>query len=298
MSALIPELIIQANDPTVKTADLLRRALVAAHRLQLPEWVTWLGHELNGYGPDDAIPIYRHVQGEVLIDGHNGLKGVVFPSAETAARWQLCHFDTPVDEIEGWCAESDDIHMQYSPREADALRAACGTNCTPVRRFTLASMRRILGAVRNQVLNLALQLEKEGILGDGMSFTPQEQLQAQQLAPVTHIHIGGDAPGFQFMQNLPGGQQQQTVTSEQKAEALAHLLPWLQQVMDEGKLSPPVQAELQANQTALQALANAPTRNWPVIGALASSVRGILEGAGGGVLAAQALGWLATLSGS
>ncbi|WP_423842135.1 hypothetical protein [Aeromonas caviae] len=48
---------------------------MAAHRLQLPEWVTWLGHELNGYGPDDAIPVYRHVQGEVLIDGHHGLKG-------------------------------------------------------------------------------------------------------------------------------------------------------------------------------------------------------------------------------
>ncbi|MBC8674295.1 hypothetical protein H2136_20320 [Aeromonas hydrophila] len=42
MPALIPELITLANDPTVKTADLLRRALVAAHRLQLPEWVTWL----------------------------------------------------------------------------------------------------------------------------------------------------------------------------------------------------------------------------------------------------------------
>mgnify|MGYP001603345579 FL=1 len=147
MPALIPELIALANDPAVKTADLLRRALVAAHRLQLPEWVTWLGHELNGYGPDDAIPVYRHVQGEVLIDGHHGLKGVVFPSAEAAFRWQLCHFDTPVDEIEGWCAESDDIHMQFSPREADALRAACDTNCTPLRRFTLASMNRILGAV-------------------------------------------------------------------------------------------------------------------------------------------------------
>lgn len=189
MPALIPELIALANDPAVKTADLLRRALVAAHRLQLPEWVTWLGHELNGYGPDDAIPVYRHVQGEVLIDGHHGLKGVVFPSAEAAFRWQLCHFDTPVDEIEGWCAESDDIHMQFSPREADALRAACDTNCTPLRRFTLASMNRILGAVRNQVLNWALQLEKEGILGEGMSFTSQERQQAQQVAPVTHIHV-------------------------------------------------------------------------------------------------------------
>jgi hypothetical protein len=35
-----------------------------------------------------------------------------------------------------------------------------------------------------------------------------------------------------------------------------------------------------------------------VIGVVAGSVRAVLEGAGGGVLAAQALGWLATLSGS
>ncbi|WP_279473559.1 hypothetical protein [Aeromonas caviae] len=88
------------------------------------------------------------------------------------------------------------------------------------------------------------------------------------------------------------------MTGEHKTEALAALLPWLQQVIDEGKLSPPVQAELQANLTALQALANASTQSWPVIGTLTNSVRGILEGAGGGVLAAQALGWLATLSGS
>lgn len=271
---------------------------MAAHRLQLPEWVTWLGHELNGYGPDDAIPVYRHVQGEVLIDGHHGLKGVVFPSAEAAARWQLCHFDTPVDEIEGWCAESDDIHMQFSSREADAMRAACGTNCTPLRRFTLASMNRILGAVRNQVLNWALQLEKEGILGEGMSFTSQERQQAQQVAPVTHIHINGDAHGLQVMQNSPGGQQQQTVTSEQKEAALAALLPWLAQVIEKGQLQREVCDELQSQHAALQALARAQAPSWPLIGALANSVRAVLEGAGGGVLAAQALGWLTTLTGS
>ncbi len=34
-----------------------------------------------------------------------------------------------------------------------------------------------------------------------------------------------------------------------------------------------------------------------MIGAVAGSVRAVLEGAGGGVLAAQALGWLGTLTG-
>jgi len=56
-------------------------------------------------------------------------------------------------------------------------------------------------------------------------------------------------------------------------------------------------AELQANYTALQALATSPAPSWPVIGAVVSSVRVILEGASGGVLAVKALGWLVTLTG-
>nr|WP_258057417.1 hypothetical protein [Aeromonas caviae] len=47
----------------------------------------------------------------------------------------------------------------------------------------------------------------------------------------------------------------------------------------------------------LKAQAASPNPKWPVIGAVAGSVRALLEGAGG-VLAAQALGWLATLSGN
>ncbi|QLI60361.1 hypothetical protein C1C91_22215 (plasmid) [Aeromonas caviae] len=34
-------------------------------------------------------------------------------------------------------------------------------------------MKRIMGAVRNQVLNWALELEMEGILGAGMSFNAE-----------------------------------------------------------------------------------------------------------------------------
>ena len=294
MPALIPELIAMASDPTVATSNLLRRALVTAHRLQLPAWVVWLEHELDGYGPDDVIPSYRHVQGEVMVDDYHGLKGVVFPSAEIAARWQLCTFDTPLEEIEGWCAEGDDIHMQYSPRESDALRAALGTKCTPLRRFTLSSMKRIMGAVRNQVLNWALELEMEGILGAGMSFTQKEQQQAQQ---VTHIHIEGGFYGGQLMAGSPGGQQQQTITGELKTESLTSLLPWLAQVIVQGPLQPEARDELQAELDTLKAQAASPRPKWPVIGAVAGSVRTILEGAGGGVLTEAALGWLATLGG-
>lgn len=161
--------------------------------------------------------------------------------------------------------------------------------------LSAVQVRALIEAVRDRVLDWALALDEAGIQGDGMSFTSQEQQQAQQV-PSMSIRVGDNATGVQILMNSPGGQQQQTVTDEQKAEALTALLTLLQQVIAEGTLSPPVQADLQANHTALQALANAPTPSWPVIGTLASSVRAPLEGAGGGVLAAQALGWLATLS--
>jgi hypothetical protein len=124
-----------------------------------------------------------------------------------------------------------------------------------------------------------------------MSFTQKEQQHAQQLASVT-IHIEGGFHGGQLMAGSSGGLQQQTVTSVQKEEALASLLPWLAQVIEQGQLQQEACDELQANHAALQALATSPKPFWPAIGALAGSVRAILESAGGGVLAGQALGKL------
>ncbi|MGL5840454.1 MAG: hypothetical protein ACRCYK_01365 [Aeromonas hydrophila] len=152
MPALIPELVNMASDPSVTPADLLRRALVAAQRLQLPEWASWIERELDGYGMHDPIPAYRHVEGEVLIETHHGTQVLHFPSATLAAKWQLCTFDNPIEEIQGWCMAGDDIHMRFSPQDADTLSAISSTRFMPLRRFTLASMRRIIGAVRNEVL--------------------------------------------------------------------------------------------------------------------------------------------------
>lgn len=111
-----------------------------------------------------------------------------------------------------------------------------------------------------------------------------------------NIHIRGNATGFQFMQNSPGGQQQQTVTSEQKEAALAALLPWLAQVIAQGKL----QREVCARATGRTGLAQGPGRlpnpKWPVIGAVAGCA-GDPGRRWRQVLAAQALGWLTILIG-
>lgn len=47
------------SDQTVQLPDALRRLLVVARRIRASTLAEWIGHELNGYGPDDTIPTYR-----------------------------------------------------------------------------------------------------------------------------------------------------------------------------------------------------------------------------------------------
>ena len=65
MPALVPELVDMASTPAVSTADLLRRALVVARRLAVPELVDWINSELNGYSGE--VPDYRKLRGQLKV---------------------------------------------------------------------------------------------------------------------------------------------------------------------------------------------------------------------------------------
>jgi hypothetical protein len=297
MPALIPELIAMASDPTVKTTDLLRKAMVAARLLKQPEFAAWINSELQGYSQSGDLPPYRVLQGELKVDvpGHGRLP-LPIRNAEMSRLITESRFCHPMGALEDLAVPGEVVRSFFLPEQSQFLIQELSLPGVPELALGSNQVRGLIEAVRDKLLTWALDLADAGIQGEGMSFTPHEQQQAQQLAPV-NIHIRGNATGFQFMQNSPGGQQQQTVTGEQKAEALAALLPWLQQVIAQGQLQGEACAELQAELDTLKAQAASPNPKWPVIGVVAGSVRAVLEGAGGGVLAAQALGWLATLTG-
>ncbi|MGL6448470.1 hypothetical protein [Aeromonas hydrophila] len=298
MPALIPELITMASNPAVKTPDLLRKAMVAARLLKQPEWATWIGYELQGYPNDIELPPYRVIRCELKArNPFRGLIPIIISHPEYAEAVSTCRIGQSISGLEDAAIPGKNVSFALSPEMMAMLMQDLNLDMEPMRVVGGNQLRALIDAVRNKLLTWALDLNEAGIQGDGMSFTPQEQQQAQ-LVPSMSINIGGNATGVQVQLNSPGGHQQQTVTSEQKAEALAALLPWLQQVLTQGQLQGEACAELQAELDTLKAQAASPNPKWPVIGAVACSVRAVLEGAGGGVLATQALGWLATLSGS
>lgn len=67
MLALVIELVNAAIDTSVSPSDLLRRALVVARRLGVPELVEWISGELNGYYSGE-VPDYRRVQGQLMAE--------------------------------------------------------------------------------------------------------------------------------------------------------------------------------------------------------------------------------------
>lgn len=185
-------------------------------------------------------------------------------NTERAVEWQTCPLSLPVSELAELAETGKPLRVRFPPELMGLLMAETGTEreveiCMP--------------AVQERVLDWALALAAAGVQGDSMCVTPQERQQAQQVAPVS-IHIGGNATGVQIQLNSPGGQQQQTVTGEYKADALIALL---QQVVAEGMLSGRSADQLFSPAGAGQR----PHAELAGVGTLASCVRGILEGACG-----------------
>ena len=303
MPALISELITMASASSVKTSDLLLKAMVAARRLKLTEWIEWINNELRGYPEGIEIPDYRKVRGELQIVTPQGKP--VLPSEHTMPeiieKLSVSFFYHPTADLDALLDSIEPgkkLIQKFDAYKLESVRKLLKCNGLPIIVLTKPQLEGVLAAVRLKILEWALDMDEVGIRGEGLSFTPNEQQIAQQLVPVTHIHIEGGIHGGQLMVSSPGGQQQQTVNGGQKEAALTALLPWLQQVIAQGQLQREVCAELQAELDTLKAQAASPKPKWPVIGAVAGSVRTILEDAGGGVLAGQVLGWLATLTAS
>lgn len=57
--SLLRDIQAAAADPSVSTADLLRKCQILAYRLGNEAFRVWVSAELDGYGPDVELPAYR-----------------------------------------------------------------------------------------------------------------------------------------------------------------------------------------------------------------------------------------------
>lgn len=183
MNSIVLELQAEATGSGTATADLLRKTLVVAAKLKLPELQEWARKELNGYASGDAVPAYRKIRGDLRAQNpYNGSNMPVRLGAETTDLISNVEVKQSIGSLEAAISESRQSgHLQMTVSEEVAIGIRQLTNVewlVPFLSVSESQIAAIFDAVRNQILEWALRLESEGVLGNGHTFSSQEQQKA------------------------------------------------------------------------------------------------------------------------
>ena len=284
MSSVVVELQREALDRGVRVSDLLRKALVVARKLGLREFQAWVEKELSGYGKGDEVPEYRDVFGEIR--GWNPVRGwipLLFEDpkeGETLSHRKCGQSIAEIEHLLEGKKEKSSLHMPFSQELQRRLSSGFGFE-TQVSLFTQYSgMARIIDSVRTIVLNWALQLEEDGIIGEGLSFTEREKKVAEQ-SPQNITNFFGPVQSPQVQQ---GSTQPIQVSANFTPDvtAIASVVGQIRAALASMDLPDARRREADAELRTIESQIESPRPKPSIIREGLESLRRILEGAGGG----------------
>lgn len=291
MPALVPELVNMASDPAVSTSDLLRRALVVARRLDVPDLVDWITSELEGYR-DRPVPDYRSIKGRPQVfNPYHGYQPLILPTPEWADAVSTANVGQSVPELEQLAQSKTGVRMTFSAKLEHQLMEGMDLPLTPSLGLATVQIHGIVEKVRSQILKWALDLECRGVLGEGMTFTQKEKQTVQE----QHYHFG-NVSGSQIQIGSSGSTQTQAnPTTGADLENLRGLIEALGTALDRGAVQGDAADELRAELATLKAQASSPKPKWEIIRATARTIKTVAEGAAGNILGELAKPHVATL---
>lgn len=197
MSSLIQEIIRDALDSSVRLSDLLRKVYAAATKLDLKDTCAWVKWELDGYPSGGTFPDYRRIRGVLKVENPEiGLIPLLMDDRIWAEKLEWRSASQPVAEIEVLLRSNSKggVIMRFPPDvEKKLMDGQSEDPMRPVVEFDKAPFQGILDGVRNRVLEWALEMEKNGILGEGMSFSEDERRAATTVS-IGSIHTGDNSP--------------------------------------------------------------------------------------------------------
>jgi hypothetical protein len=285
--SLVSELQHEALNDKASVVGLLRKALLVARKLELDEFAEWAEKELDGYGETTPVPEYREVNGVVHADdGFGGYQVLQWRNGQDDKRFSRMQMNNPISELEHLVAGADrdgTIVMSYSPKLAKRLMDAMNPPRQPSLHVQIPQLRKILDAVRTAILKWALQLERDGITGENMSFSKQEKEKASQTTVNIENYIGSMHQS-QFQKDVKDSTQTIKV-NDLDLKAVAELVTQIELAVRGEKIESGLLAEIQADVAALKAQLASPKPKQSIIRECLGSLRRVLEEAGGNLVA-------------
>lgn len=289
MESLVTQLQRECLDPNVSALEIMRKALVVSKKLGLTEFLRWINLETEGYKVGDDFPEYRIVTGQIKAwNPYRGWIDVCFDDPEMQEKLSCRPIGQPIGELESLTRTSKGtglFHVPFDPHTENQLMRASKLPLKPTLEVSPASVTGIIEAVRTTVLNWCLNLEEKGIIGEGMTFSDKEKQKAAETS--YHVHFHGSVGTSQVQQGTV--QSAQSIALELNLSNVRALMDELKMSIAELGLKADTEQQLRAEIATIEAQLAAPQPRRGLIGECLASVRNILEGCIGSLLASGIL---------
>jgi hypothetical protein len=199
MSSLVGELQRGALENSTEITELLRKAYAVATKLKLEQFKSWCEFELNGYPVSQEVPEYRISRGTLRAwNPYNGCAMPIMFTDDPATQdvWSTHKNRGPVSAAQDLLHTGGNMFLvELSPQMQMHLMRGTDTDFESSLHIGRGALVKLVDGVRNTILNWSLQLEADGISGDGLSFNSSEKEIAQQRSAdlqsvVNFINIG------------------------------------------------------------------------------------------------------------
>lgn len=258
---------------------------MASSKLGIGSAASWVEHETNGYEGIAAkdLPPYRVVRGQPkFFNPYNGWCPVITDDEEMGGILSTAYLFQPATVLERLVKDDKQGNLQlpHALTLNRLITSQLGFEASSAIMLGRATVWGVVEKVRNLILDWSLELERAGVLGEGMSFTLNEKTKA---VPVTNNYF---AQNIGVVGNVEGGstvQNNQVAGASLNLEAVRNLLQQMQQLAP--MLPQGVRAAVEADAGELQAEAAKPQPNQGHMRKLLGSIRSACEGASGNLVA-------------
>ena len=296
MPGLVLELQSDALNRNVSCSDLLRKALVVSRKLGVGEVETWLRHELNGYPQNDnAIPNYRKIHGLIKVwNPYHGWQPLNFRDpkhAELLTNRDVIH---PIGELDALLENKDTngFQMPFSQSVVNSLMKGMEVRLQPTLHVPHTEIVGILDAVRNSILEWALELERNGVVSEGMTFSSDEKKAANQVTNHITYNIS-NMHNSQIQQNSPGAFQNLHVGLD--LSKIDDILDKIKKSIGQFELDSDSENELLTEVSTIEIQSKSLKPKKAIIVESLKSIRSVLESATGSIAVAPFLAQIGSL---
>ncbi|HDC4536572.1 TPA: hypothetical protein O8U17_002525 [Enterobacter asburiae] len=178
--SLVHQLQAEAVDDSSSISSLLMKAKLVSSKLGLEDLTEWIDYELKGYPTRDLTPDYRRMKcSPQAFNPYVGWIPIDFGATPSKMLYEFVtvYIQESISSIDKHMNQGGTVSVpMHDGLSSIIYDYSSGYDRFKISwRFSATSLSGILTTVRERILSWSLDLEKQGILGEGVNFSLRER---------------------------------------------------------------------------------------------------------------------------